>query len=239
MKQHKINYGFAIIIAMMIILYGACKPAAPVKPPSPVLPENSAPVIVSIIGVSELKPSAEGILTCDVSDPDGDKLIYIWSTENGTIKGEGNQVIWVTPETTGDYAITVSVSDGKGGEATTSKRFKVVTNPYGNDSPDTTIYLKFVMPSEKTVQETRRVRTWTTWEIQCIVQDIDADELTYEWSSPVGKLNGNGLAEGKASRTGWTTPGVAGTYTVSVTITDKTGNKAKGEVTFETLCCRD
>ncbi|MCX6006457.1 MAG: PKD domain-containing protein, partial [Chloroflexi bacterium] len=229
----------AIIIAMMILLCAACKPAAPIITPSSVLPANSAPVIVSIIGIQEWKPSTEGNLTCDASDPDGDKLNYIWTAENGTIKGEGNKVIWVTPDSTGNYAVTVRVTDGKGGEATASKSFKVVTNPYGNDSPDTTIYLKFAMPSTSLVQETRRVRTWTTWEIQCVVQDTDANELTYEWSSPAGKLNGNGLAEGKASRTGWTTPGVAGTYTVSVTITDKAGNKAKGEVTFETLCCRD
>jgi hypothetical protein len=239
LKQQKRYFGFLIVIATVIILYGACKPAAPVNRTSPVQLENRVPVIVSIIGIGEWKPSAEGNLTCDASDPDGDKLNYIWSAENGTIKGEGNQVIWVTPDTAGDYAITVRVTDGKGGEATSSKSFKVVTNPYGNDSPDTTIYLQFAMPSGSVVQESRRVRTWTTSEIQCVVKDIDANELTYKWSSPVGKLNGNGIAGGKASRSGWTAPGVAGTYTVGVTVTDKAGNEAKGEVAFEALCCRD
>jgi hypothetical protein len=239
LKQQNLYFGFAVVIAIVIILYGACKPAAPVNRTYPVPLENRVPVVVSIIGIGEWKPSAEGNLTCDASDPDGDKLNYIWSAENGTIKGEGNQVIWVTPDTTGNYAITVHVTDGKGGEATASKSFKVVTNPYGNDSPDTTIYLKFAMPSGSVVQESRRVRTWTTSEIQCVVKDIEANELTYKWSSPVGKLNGNGIADGKASRAGWTAPGVAGTYTVGVIVTDKAGNEAKGEVVFTALCCRD
>ena len=239
LKQQKRHFGFAIIAALLIILFVSCKPNASAKTLYPVPSANNAPVVINIIGGSEWKPSVEANLTCYVEDPDGDKLNYIWSVENGTIKGEGNQVIWVTPETTGDYAVTVRVTDGKGGEATARKSFKVLTNPYGNDGPDTTIYLKFAMPSGSVVQETRRLRTWTTLEIQCVVPDIDANELTYKWSSPVGKLNGNGLAEGKASRAGWTAPGVAGTCAVGVTVTDKGGNQAKGEVTFVTLCCRD
>jgi hypothetical protein len=239
LKQQKGHSGFPIIMAMVIILYGACTPAAPVRTLSPVPSLNSAPVAVSIIGGSEWKPSTEGSVICEASDPDGDKLSYIWSAENGTIKGEGNKVIWVTPDTTGDYAVTVRVIDGKGGEATASKSFKVVSNSYGNDSPDMPIYLKLVIPSGSVVKESRRVRIWTTSEIQCIVQNVDAAELTYKWSSPVGKLNGNDIAAGKASRVGWTSPGVAGTYTVGITVIDKSGNEAKGEVTFEVLCCKD
>ena len=149
------------------------------------------------------------------------------------------QVTWVTPDALGEYAITVRATDGKGGEATTTRSFKVVTNPYGNDQPDTTIYLKFTLPSTSMVTESRHPRIWTTSEIQCAVQNRDDSELTYKWSSPVGKLNGNGIAEGKASRVGWIAPGVAGVYTVAVTVTDKAGNESKGEVSFDVFCCKE
>jgi hypothetical protein len=230
LKQQIRYFSLLLIIALVIIFYASCKPDATA---------NSAPVAGTILGAAEWKLSSEGNLNCTAYDPDGDKLNYLWSAENGTIKGEGSQVIWVTPDITGDCTITVHVTDGKGGEATASNSFKVVTNPYGNESPDTTIYLNFTIPSGSVVHESRRARIWTTSEIQCVVQNSDANELTYKWSSPVGKLSGNGIAEGKASRVGWTSPGVADTYTVGVTVSDKAGNEAKGDVTFEVLCCRD
>jgi len=230
---------FLVIIALVFILYVSCRLPSSTKTPAPVTLLNSAPVAGTILGAREWKPSSEGNLTCTATDPDEDNLNYIWSAENGTIKGEGNQVVWVAPDSTGDYTVSVHVTDGKGGEATASNRFKVVTNPYGNDSPDMTIYLNVTVPSGSVIQEFRRVRTWTTSEIQCNVQNIDAGEVTYRWSSPVGKLSGNGISDGKASRVGWVAPGVASKYTVDVTVTDKEGNESKGKVTFEVLCCRD
>jgi hypothetical protein len=56
--------------------------------------------------------------------------------------------------------------------------------------------------------------------------------------APTGKLAANGLAEGKANRVGWISPGVAGDYKVLVTVTDKSGNSASGEVNFNVYCCK-
>ncbi|MCX5993471.1 MAG: hypothetical protein NT177_04545, partial [Chloroflexi bacterium] len=84
-----------------------------------------------------------------------------------------------------------------------------------------------------------RVRALFTSEIQCVIPDRDLSEFTYTWAANAGKLMANGLSEGKASRVGWLAPGVGGQYVVGVLITDKAGNKAIGEVTFEVLCCRD
>jgi len=239
LKEQKRYFGLLLVMALVTIIYGSCKPNASVITSSLVQSVNTAPVISTILGATELGTSWEVNLTCIATDIDGDKLNYSWSVENGTLKGAGNQVIWITPDIAGDYTVAVCVTDGKGGEVTASKSYKVATNPYGNETADTTIYLKLEMPSGVVVQESRRVRIWTTSEIQCVVPNIEAKELAYKWSSPVGKLTGNGIADGKASRVGWTSPGVAGSYTVSVTVTDKVGNEAKGEVTFEVLCCSD
>jgi hypothetical protein len=78
---------------------------------------NQAPVI------SSLSPSPSGILyggstllTCIASDPDGDVVRYSWSASEGSITGVGNKVTWIAPSKSGNFNITVVVSDGKGGE---------------------------------------------------------------------------------------------------------------------------
>jgi len=51
------------------------------------------------------------------SDPDGDSLTYNWSVTGGTIDNiHAQNINWTTPSTYGNYTISVTVSDGKGGE---------------------------------------------------------------------------------------------------------------------------
>ena len=49
-------------------------------------------------------------------DPDEDKLDYIWSATGGNITGEEAVVTWVAPIAYGTYTVTVTVTDGRGGE---------------------------------------------------------------------------------------------------------------------------
>jgi len=57
-------------------------------------------------------------LGVSASDPDGDSLTYNWTVTGGSIDNAHAQNInWTTPPTCGDYKVTVTVSDGKGGEA--------------------------------------------------------------------------------------------------------------------------
>jgi PKD repeat protein len=57
-------------------------------------------------------------IQCTASDPDEGKLSYAWSANGGNISGEGSAATWVAPNAFGTYTITVTVSDGRGGEAT-------------------------------------------------------------------------------------------------------------------------
>ena len=41
-----------------------------------------------------------------------DVLVYRWSTTGGRISGEGTSVVYIAPETEGNYTITLEVSDG-------------------------------------------------------------------------------------------------------------------------------
>ena len=73
-------------------------------------------------------------IECIASDPDGDDLSYEWSAEPaslwtsvGSISGEGSSVTWTAPSRLSVVAVTVTVSDGRGGMDTKTIVFHVVT----------------------------------------------------------------------------------------------------------------
>ncbi len=54
-------------------------------------------------------------LTANANDPDGDTLLYTWSTTGGRITGDGPNVTWdLSGVTPGSYTATVEVDDGCG-----------------------------------------------------------------------------------------------------------------------------
>lgn len=65
-------------------------------------------------------------LQCIAEDPDGDKLSYLWRATAGKISGQGSTVGWTSPGVTGEYTVTVIVTDGRGGQAQESIIFKVL-----------------------------------------------------------------------------------------------------------------
>lgn len=88
----------------------------------PVVELNNPPVIDNLTtDCPRVKKAGTATITCEASDPDGDELTYTWSAERGNISGEGAIVTWVAPNEYGDYLITVTVSDGRGGEITSSE----------------------------------------------------------------------------------------------------------------------
>jgi chitinase len=79
---------------------------------------NTPPVVESLTtDCPKVKKGHSGTLFCLASDPDGDELSYEWSAERGSISGEGPEVTWIAPNEYGNFIITVTVSDGRGGEA--------------------------------------------------------------------------------------------------------------------------
>ena len=239
MKEKITRPGKYFIVAIMVaVLFTACAPpAVKPKPVSPPPPGISQPEIMNIIGAPEWNPGKENTLFCAARDPDGNPLTYTWTAENGTIKGDGQKVTWLPPDTTGDYEISVKVDNGQGGQASLSKKFSVV-NP-APPEPDKTIYLKMSVPSQNTVITKGRVRAFFTIEVQCVVEGANPADLTYTWGVTGGKLMADNLDEGKASRVGWIAPSGGEQYKITVLVQDKAGNQATGEVDMEVLCCRD
>ncbi len=80
---------------------------------------NQAPIISSLsASPSGVLYGGNTLLTCVASDPDGDVVRYSWSASEGSITGVGNKVTWIAPSKSGNFNVTVVVSDGKGGETT-------------------------------------------------------------------------------------------------------------------------
>lgn len=215
--------------------------AAPKSPQSGQAPQpNQAPVIKSLDGPTNWEPQAEGDFTCIASDPDGDKLIYSWTADNGTIKGDGPAAKWTSPAWMGKYNISVTVSDGKGGQAKSAQEVRVLINADGSISADAPVVLKIALPAKETVTVAKRARIWTATPIECLIEGTDGKTLKYSWTSANGRFQaakGMSLEGGTASKVNWIAPGAGGDYIVNVTVTDSSGNEAKGQVDFKVICC--
>jgi hypothetical protein len=226
---------FSVVVLAAVVLIMLCSGlscAAPAPEPAP--QANRRPVIQQVTGSSDWFPQTEGKFTCTVSDPDGDRLSYNWAAYNGTISGNGADAVWTSPAATGKYNITVTVSDGKGGEASKVQEARV------NVNPDAPVVLKMSLPSRETVTGAKRVRSWLNSRIECIVEGADAMNLKYSWTSTDGTLRagtGFSLEGGTARVVDWMAPAAGGDYAVKVTVTDGSGNEAKGQVDFKVVCC--
>ena len=239
----KWTFSFYALIVLAFLLGGlsiSCGPAASPQTIEQTTPqENNPPTNVFIEGPAEIKPGTEVELACAARDKDSDILTFTWIADNSTITGDGRIVKWVVPNTVGEYSVNVSVSDGKGGVATGTRSFKITETPYAVEVEDKTIYLKMGLPASAPVRQSSRVRSYTTTDIKCIVEGKDSSELSFKWSANAGKLMGTAIDEGKADSVGWIAPGQAEKYQVTVTVTDKSGNTARGEVDFDVFCCKE
>jgi len=111
-----------------------------------------------------------------------------------------------------------------------------------NLNPDAPVVLRMSLPSSEIVSGEKRVRSWLNSRIECVVEGADAGKLKYSWSSTDGTLragSGFSLEGGSASRVDWMAPAAGGDYTVNVTVTDGSGNEAKGQVNFKVVCCTE
>lgn len=83
---------------------------------------NQAPVIVSTVqSLSLVDVNTSVTLTVQAADPEGAALTFTWSAQAGAVSGQTDtsstsQVVWTSPASvSGDWKITVLVSDGNGG----------------------------------------------------------------------------------------------------------------------------
>jgi FlaG/FlaF family flagellin (archaellin) len=161
---------------------------------------NHRPAITSLEAPEKVIPSGSCQISCNASDRDGDELSYNWSAGGGEINGEGATVTWMAPDFEGSYNVTVTVTDGRGGEVTD--------------------YINITVRANKPPTITRLVADadWTlpsgNIQVTCTASDPDGDELSYEWTTTGGDISGTGTA------VNWTAPEEVGAYNITVAVID-------------------
>ena len=223
--------GHKFIISLLIsVLVTACCTA-----PVPIQKTNSSPVIESISFPQDALAVQDCQITCQASDPDGDSLQYEWSADKGKIKGDGANIMWISPDSMGTYTVSVKVLDGRGGEAIQDISIRVLNNADGTTTEPIT--LEMSLPSSAVVSERRTVKVGTMTKITCAAASASGDKVSYTWTASGGKLKGKGIDEKTASSVYWTAPPAVDLYTVTVSLNDPEGREAKGEVVFDVFCC--
>lgn len=138
-----------MILVLAVLVIGGCPPAEPPptdqpptgqpptnqpptdqpptgQPPTDEPPVNQPPIIDSLTSEwRQVKQSMSVPIECVARDPDEDELSYAWSVDGGEITGDGVVGSWVTPDDYGTYTITVTVTDGEGGQDTESLEIRV------------------------------------------------------------------------------------------------------------------
>jgi hypothetical protein len=174
---------------------------------------NHQPAIAGI-EVEPVRKLASGSwqIVCIASDPDGDEISYGWSASGGEISGEGAVVTWTAPDSAGSYDITVTVTDGRGGEV----------------MGDVTIVVRPNKPP--IITSLAADADWSTplgtIQVMCTASDPDDEELSYEWSSSGGSISGTG------SEVTWIAPEEAGIYNVTAVVIDGYGAEDTKSVTL-------
>lgn len=78
---------------------------------------NNPPVVSAVmVNPSVVDAGATTNVTVTATDLDNDPLTYVYQVNGGATNGTGPAVQWIAPSTAGAYSITVTVTDGKGGQ---------------------------------------------------------------------------------------------------------------------------
>lgn len=225
-KTVKVLRAAGLLVMIAMLFSGASLASCSSSPPPPPPPVNHFPRIISFTSDRlEVPIPGSTRITSVAIDSDGDVLSYSWSASGGRIEGEGSEVVWVAPEVPATYSVAVTVSDGKGGQASQSLKLTAFVKP--NNPPQITGMTVDGAPP----RDVNSSRAYITHLIKCVTEDPDGDTLQYTWTCTGGKLTGEG------SEVGWTAPGISDEYTVTVVVSDGRGGTASAQVRFSVSCC--
>jgi hypothetical protein len=226
----KFHYFILVLGSVILILMGlvSCTPEVVTPPP----PENTAPVIHYIEAPTETLPQTTSQIDCVATDADSDNLTYSWTCTGGTLLGNGESVVWNSPQEAGSYDLHVVVTDGKGGEAEESATIIVNEKPNAPPVVSLTVTKEDGIPIEINPNDTTPiwVALWKTLDITCVAQDPDGDRVDLVWSASDGKIEGEGNKVTYIATE-------RGDFVVIVNAIDSNGSMTKGAVYIHVPCC--
>ena len=177
------------------------------------VPFTSGPRIKALESQSYLiEKGKSSSVFCTAEDPDSPALTYKWSSDQGVIIGNSNEVIWTAPQVTGKSELKVVVKDAEGNA----------------DSMNITIEVVNIINKAPIIENLFTANLYTgkneTISISCMAKDDNGDTLTYTWVAANGKITGTGKT------IYWTAPDVNGIYNIDVTVDDGKGLNAKAQI---------
>ncbi len=216
----------AMLAAAVFML--SCSSPAPAPASASAEGLNTSPVIRHLTAndmtsTTLVRPGGGIELFCMATDIDADVLTYNWSASEGKLKGDGDTVLWIAPESEGQYPLTVTVEDGKGGSATATITIRVTDSP---SEPPVISAVRCIGCTEG-IEASR----WSTYELKCEASDPEEGPLRYIWFASTGKIEGNGPSAS------WITSGQYGNALVTVIVSDEDGNETKGYLAINISCC--
>jgi hypothetical protein len=188
-------------------------PTTPAVPTTPAPVGNKPPVVAGITvtpaGATVAK-NGTVTLNCAATDPNGDSLTYKWTATGGSLGGiDGSRAVWVAPDLTGSFSVTVTVTDGKDGSTTAQQTFTVVANA----AP--AIGSLTATPASTTANG--RIT------VAASVSDPDGDTITYRWTAD------GGIVTGVGSSITWQAPdvkpGEKTDFVITLTVDDGRGGQ--------------
>ncbi|MBN1376085.1 MAG: hypothetical protein JXA01_08020 [Dehalococcoidia bacterium] len=246
MNSRKLYNLIFICVFPLILIMAASGCTASQETPPPV--QNQAveveiiqPVISSMEADLQVQPLGNTQVTCTATEEGSDNLTYNWAATGGTIEGAGPVITWNAPEKSGDYLITVVVSDGKGGAA---KENIIINVPEKPNNPPVIEAIRYTRPKRMPVtikpnmtdEEKKKIPElvalkYDVVELSCLAHDDDNDKLDYIWQATGGKLSGTGAG------IQWIAAGEPGIYTISVEVSDEEGASDLFQITVNVHCC--
>jgi hypothetical protein len=194
------------------------------------------PAVTSVNAPQEVAPGATANITCAAADPDNDTLTYTCASKDGKITGSGAGVQWTAPAAPGSYTIDVTVSDGKGGQASKSAAISVIAKP--NQAPRITAF-NITKPDKSqltvtpgTTVEPVTVQFMTTISINAVIEDPEGDSYNILWSCTDG-----GKMDGKDANVKFLATTKNTDVTITATMIDAKGAFAKQILLIKVPCC--
>jgi len=210
-------------MATVLIALQQTEPAAPFG--------NAAPRIESLVASTRVVEPAESVvLNLVASDADGDVLLYAWTAPAGSFTDASSATpTWTAPDTEGDYQLSVTVTDGRGGN--TGLSFAMTVSRGKGSAKVTTSFNTWPAVSQvSAAQGQLGLGESTIFDVTA--QDADGDVLAYSWTD-----NCSGAFSSTSAKTPtWTAPAAipeGGTCSLSVTVTDGRGGSGSGTLVVQ------
>lgn len=182
------------------------------------------PRLLALSGPDTVAPGATASLLASVEDPNGDALVYHWSTtlpdqtvDTGNPAGQG-AATWTAPLPAGSYPVSLTVEDAY--FSVTACAPLMIQVP--NICPDVSIS----RPDESAPPQ--EVTAGQTVELLASGSDANGDPISWSWVADGGSLSATA-----GSATTWTAPSTAGTVTVTATGDDGQGCAPEASVTIQ------